>query len=147
VEEIDVGTFPEFPCVSVQNLQKTDKMPKLTETFARKVPQTKNGTDKHWDSEIKGLVLFVGKRSKTWYFQKDVGGQTKRIMIGRFPVISAQAARQTAMELALEMGRGAGKVLRLGRRPWRRLWKVTWRGRNCGQLHTNGRCACSSIFT
>lgn len=89
-------------------------MPKLTETFARKVPQTKNGTDKHWDSEIKGLVLFVGKRSKTWYFQKDVGGQTKRIMIGRFPVISAQAARQTAMELALEMGRGAGKVAQIG---------------------------------
>ncbi len=89
-------------------------MPKLTETFARKVPQTKTGTDKHWDSEIKGLVLFVGKRSKTWYFQKDVGGQTKRVLIGRFPVISAQAARRTAMGLALEMGRGAGKMAQIG---------------------------------
>ncbi len=89
-------------------------MPKLTETFARKLPQSKTGTEKHWDSEVRGLCLFVGKRSKTWYFQKDVGGQTKRIMIGRFPVISAQAARQTAMELALEMGRGAGKVAQIG---------------------------------
>nr|WP_127562875.1 integrase family protein [Nioella ostreopsis] len=89
-------------------------MPKLTETFARKVPQTKSGTDKHWDNEIKGLVLFVGKRSKTWYFQKDVGGQTKRVLIGRFPTISAQAARQTALGLALEMGRGAGKVIQAG---------------------------------
>lgn len=89
-------------------------MPKLTETFARKLPQSKKGTEKHWDSEVRGLCLFVGKRSKTWYFQKDVGGQTKRIMIGRFPVISAQAARQTAMELALEMGRGAGKVAQIG---------------------------------
>jgi len=89
-------------------------MPKLTETFSRKVPQTKTGTDKHWDSEIKGLVLFVGKRSKTWYFQRDVGGVTKRVLIGRFPVISSQAARQTAMGLALEMGRGAGKMAQIG---------------------------------
>ncbi|SDX08712.1 Phage integrase family protein [Litoreibacter albidus] len=102
------------PCVSVQYLQKADNMPKLSETFARRVPQTKTGTDKHWDSEIRGLVLFVGKRSKTWYFQKDVGGQTKRIMIGRFPVISAQAARQTALGLTLEMSRGAGKVAQIG---------------------------------
>lgn len=77
-------------------------MPKLTETFARKVPQTKSGTDKHWDSEVKGLVLFVGKRSKTWYFQKGASGQTQRVLIGRFPVISADVARQTAMGFALE---------------------------------------------
>lgn len=89
-------------------------MPKLTETFARKVPQTKSGTDKHWDSEVKGLVLFVGKRSKTWYFQKDVGGHTQRVLIGRFPVISADVARQTAMGFALEWGRGAGKKLQIG---------------------------------
>ncbi len=89
-------------------------MPKLTETFARKVPQTKTGTDKLWDSEIKGLVLFVGKRSKTWYFQKDVGGQTKRVLIGRYPIISAQAARQTALGYALDWGRGAGKRIQIG---------------------------------
>ena len=89
-------------------------MPKLTETYAKKLPQSVDGTQRHWDSEIKGLVLYVGKRSKTWYFQKDVGGQTKRILIGRYPMISSQAARQTAMELTLEMGRGAGKVAQLG---------------------------------
>ena len=89
-------------------------MPKLSETFATKLPNAKTGTDKYWDSEIKGLVLFVGKRSKTWYFQKDVGGQTKRILIGRFPIISAQAARQTALGFALDMGRGAGKVAQIG---------------------------------
>src|SRR5210317_1954386 len=89
-------------------------MPKLTETYAKKLSHSDSGTQKHWDNEIKGLVLFVGKRSKTWYYQKDVGGQTKRILIGRFPVISSQAARQTAMELALEMGRGAGKAAQIG---------------------------------
>lgn len=89
-------------------------MPKLTETYCKKISHSKSGTEKYWDVEIKGLVLYVGKRSKTWYFQKDVGGQTKRILIGRFPIISAAAARQTAMGLALEMGRGAGKVAQIG---------------------------------
>lgn len=85
-------------------------MPKLTETFVRKLPQSGTGTDKHWDSEVKGLVLFVGKRAKTWYFQKDVGGHTQRILIGRYPTITAQAARETAFGLAFDLSRGAGKT-------------------------------------
>ncbi len=89
-------------------------MPKLSETYVNRLPNSRTGTDKYWDAEIKGLVLFVGKRSKTWYFQKDVGGRTKRILIGRSPIISAQAARQTALGFALEMGRGAGKVAQIG---------------------------------
>ena len=89
-------------------------MPKLTETYARKIPHAPSGTEKYWDNEVKGLVLFVGKRTKTWYFQKDVGGQTRRVLIGRYPIISAQAARQTALGFALEMGRGAGKTAQMG---------------------------------
>ena len=100
--------------VSCSFRQNTDKMPKLTETFASKLPPAKSGTEKYWDSEVKGLVLFVGKKSKTWYFQKDVGGQTKRVLIGRFPTIAAQVARQTALGFALEWGRGAGKHIQLG---------------------------------
>ncbi len=37
-------------------------MPKLTEAFVKKLPHAKDGTDKYWDAEIKGLVLFVGMR-------------------------------------------------------------------------------------
>lgn len=89
-------------------------MPKLTETYAAKLPPSKAGTQKHWDSEIKGFVLFVGKRAKTWYYQRDVGGRTRRTLIGRYPVISAAAARRTALGFALEWGRGAGKVAQRG---------------------------------
>lgn len=94
--------------------QIADKMPKLTETYVRKISHVNSGTEKHWDSEVKGLVLFVGKQSKTWYYQKDVGGQTRRVLIGRYPVISADTARQTALGYALEWGRGAGKKLQIG---------------------------------
>jgi len=89
-------------------------MPKLSETFVRKIPQVKSGTDKYWDSEVKGLVVFVGKKAKTWYYQRDVGGQTRRVLIGRYPVISADVARQTALEFALDWGRGAGKRIAMG---------------------------------
>ena len=89
-------------------------MPKLTETFVRKLPQTETGTAKHWDSEVKGLVMFVGKKAKTWYFQKDVGGRTRRVLIGRYPLITADTARQTALGFALDWGRGAGKVIQIG---------------------------------
>ncbi|MFY0690746.1 MAG: integrase family protein [Paracoccaceae bacterium] len=86
-------------------------MPKLTETFARNLSHPQTGTAKCWDNEVKGLGLFVGKRAKTWYFQKDVAGQTKRILIGRYPLIRARVARQTALGYALEWSKGAGRRL------------------------------------
>lgn len=89
-------------------------MPKLTETYTSKLPAAKDGTQKHWDSEIKGFVLFVGKRSKTWYYQRDVGGRTRRVLIGRYPLINAAAARETALGFALEWGRGAGRKIQIG---------------------------------
>ena len=96
-------------------LQITYKMPKLTETYVSKLSPSKEGsTQRYWDSEIRGLGLFVGKRSKTWYYQRDVGGHTRRMLIGRYPLISASAARQTALGFALDWGRGAGKRLEFG---------------------------------
>ena len=54
------------------------------------------------------------KRSKTWCFQKDVGGQTRRVLFGCYPAISAKTARQAALEFTLEWGRGAGKRIQVG---------------------------------
>lgn len=93
---------------------KKPTMPKLTETFAKGVKHPPEGTDKHWDSEVRGFVLFVGKRSKTWYYQRDIGGRTVRKKIGRFPLIGATAARQAAQAHALEMSRGSGKIYQQG---------------------------------
>lgn len=92
----------------------TYKIPKLTETYASRVLSATNTTLKHWGSEVRGLVLFVGKRSKIWYFQRDVGGTTQRVLIGRFPTVSAQVARQTAIEITLAMSRGIGENFQIG---------------------------------
>lgn len=85
-------------------------MPKLTKTFAESACNPATGQDKHWDSEIRGFGLFCGKQTKTWYYQRDVGGKTTRIRIGAFPTITASAARETALALHLEHAKGAGKA-------------------------------------
>lgn len=89
-------------------------MPKLNETFARRQKFSSDGTTKLWDSEVKGLGLFIGKRTKTWYFQRDVGGKTTRQLIGRYPTISADAARAASLTMALETARGAGRAFQIG---------------------------------
>ena len=89
-------------------------MPKLTETFARSTKFASEGTQKHWDTEIRGFVLFVGKRSKTWYYQRDVAGKTVRKKIGSYPIIGAAAARQAAQAHALDLSRGSGKIYQRG---------------------------------
>lgn len=89
-------------------------MPKLNESFVKRLPFSPPGKSRAWDSEIKGLCLFTGKQTKTWYFQKDLGGKTTRTLIGRYPLISATAARQAALGMALDMSRGPGKVFQLG---------------------------------
>ena len=89
-------------------------MPKLTETFARSTKFAVQGTRKHWDTEIRGFVLFVGKRSKTWSYQRDVAGKTVRRKIGSYPIIGAAAARQAAQAHVLDLSRGSGKVYQRG---------------------------------
>lgn len=53
-------------------------MPKLTDTFCRKTCNP----GKHWDTEIRGFGLFVGKHARTFYYQRDVAGRTRRVRIG-----------------------------------------------------------------
>lgn len=84
-------------------------MPKLTKTFAENACNPETGQVKHWDSEIRGFGLFCGKQTKTWYYQRDVGGKTKRFRIGPFPTIKAEKARVAALKLQLEHTRGRGK--------------------------------------
>ncbi|WP_366525483.1 hypothetical protein [uncultured Ruegeria sp.] len=50
----------------------------------------------------------------TRYFQKHVRGQTRRVLIGRYPIILADVARQTALGFASDWGRGVGKLLQIG---------------------------------
>ncbi|WP_340109414.1 tyrosine-type recombinase/integrase [Pikeienuella sp. HZG-20] len=89
-------------------------MPKLTETYLKRVPNVETGVRKYWDTEVRGFGLFVGKKAKTFYYQRDIGGRTTRKLIGRHPVISAEAARQAAKAMELEFSRGVGRSFEIG---------------------------------
>lgn len=39
------------------------------------------------DNKVPGLMLCVGKRSKTFSLYRRVDGKQRRIMLGRFPVM------------------------------------------------------------
>lgn len=88
-------------------------MPKLNETYVKRIPFSPKGVVRRWDSQVKGLGVFVGKQTKTWYYQRDVGGKSVRKLIGRYPTISAEAARQAALAMALDMSRGAGRIYQM----------------------------------
>jgi len=62
--------YPLIACCIVPSPTKyrqtygAGRKPKLTETFVRKRRSFDGGTQKHWDSEIKDLFLFVGRSAK-----------------------------------------------------------------------------------
>ncbi len=76
-------------------------MPKLNDTFARRAEFTSGRQVRHWDTEIKGLGLFVGKTKKTWYYQYDVRSKTRCERIGAYPDVPAKAARERALAIRL----------------------------------------------
>lgn len=84
---------------------------KLTKTYCKNIAYPDDGLVRHWDTEIKGFGLFVRKTSATWYYQYDRGTRTQRQLIGRYPAVDADAARETADRLSFELRRGAAKSL------------------------------------
>ena len=64
---------------------------KLTETSVKDAAPN----EKYWDTAIKGFALFTGKETKTFYFQKDVKGQTVRTKLGAWPETRVIDARAT----------------------------------------------------
>lgn len=68
--------------------------------------------DLYWDDKIRGLLLLAGKKTKTWYAQREVKDgetgirKTARVKLGRFPDLSVQEARQQAKEELRKMEAG-----------------------------------------
>ena len=89
-------------------------MPKLTETYAKKLLALFGGHAEVLGQRDQGPGALRREEVEDLVFPEGCRRPDPRILIGRYPVISAQAARTTALELALEMGRGAGKVAQIG---------------------------------
>jgi integrase len=79
---------------------------KLTRTEVEKLRGPDTGQKVYRFREPPGLLLVVGTRTKTFAFQSDTGGTSRRIALGRYPFMSVDTARIRALDLASQVARG-----------------------------------------
>lgn len=80
---------------------------KFTNTEIVAIPHPESGQVFYRDTQLRGLGLRVGTRSKVYYAEGQVSGITRRVTIGRPDVFTAEAARKKALVLLGEMADGA----------------------------------------
>ena len=59
-----------------------------------------------FDSELPGFGIRVGLRSRTYFVQRDVGGKTVKLTLGRHGVITAEQARRDAQQMLAKLAAG-----------------------------------------
>ena len=75
-------------------------------TYAQKDSDGKVKQQLYWDKKLPGFGLLVGLASKTFIYQRDVDGKSRRTTIGRFGELTAQQARSEAEKLKTYMKDG-----------------------------------------
>ena len=80
---------------------------KLNDVALRQLKPTGRRADL-WDAVVRGLVLRVSQRgTKTfvvWY--RTRGGESRRLMLGRYPLLSLSQAREKAKEALRQVADG-----------------------------------------
>lgn len=59
-----------------------------------------------WDKTLCGLMLRVGKRTKTFYLQTTCNGRPLKHTPGRYPVLTVDDAREEALALLRAIRKG-----------------------------------------
>jgi len=83
---------------------------KLTKTVVSNFPFAENGQVFYWDSELAGFGVYIGAKSKTWCVQQRIGNKTKRVVLGKYPTMTAEQARNAAKKTIGELAAGIDKV-------------------------------------
>lgn len=91
-------------------MAKTSIQVKLTKTTVDDArPLVVDGMPRqrlYLDTELKGFGLCVGAKTKTFFTQRDIGGKTVRVTVGRYGVFTVAQAREEARGLLIEMTKG-----------------------------------------
>ncbi|MEQ1531570.1 MAG: integrase family protein [Methylococcales bacterium] len=69
---------------------------KLTKSVVDKFDFAEKGQVFYWDDELPGFGMYIGTTSKTWCVQQRIGNKTKRVVLGKYPAMTAQQARDAA---------------------------------------------------
>lgn len=60
----------------------------------------------YYDTEMPGLAVATGKRTKTYILHKDIGGKSVKLTIGRVEHLSLEQARREVAEMSLQIIKG-----------------------------------------
>ncbi|MEI6267595.1 MAG: integrase family protein [Methylococcaceae bacterium] len=83
---------------------------KLTKSVIIKLELTEKGQVFYWDDELAGFGIYVGSTAKTWCVQQRIGNKTKRVVIGKFPSMTAEQAREAAKKAIGKLAAGIDTV-------------------------------------
>ncbi len=83
---------------------------KLTKAVVSAFNFTEKGQVFYWDDELAGFGMYVGAKSKTWCVQQRIGNKTKRVVLGKFPTMTAEQARNAAKKAIGELAAGIDAV-------------------------------------
>jgi integrase len=78
----------------------------LTAQTVERLPYAAAGQVTYTDTKQPGFGLVVGRRSKTYFYQRDVAGRTVRVTLGRAGEMKNAAARTAAKAREIEMRGG-----------------------------------------
>jgi integrase len=79
---------------------------RLTRRAVDDIPYASSGQILYRDTMLTGFGLRVGSRSKVYFVEGQVGGQTRRATIGRADLFAPEIARKKALALLGEMAEG-----------------------------------------
>jgi integrase len=79
---------------------------KITKRAVDSCPFPEKGQDVYFDTQMIGFGLCVGKKTKTYFAQRQVAERTVRIKIGRHGDVTAEEARSEARDILAELAKG-----------------------------------------
>jgi integrase len=69
---------------------------KLIKSVVDKLEFAEKGQIFYWDDELPGFGMYVGTKTKTWCIQQRIGNKTRRVVLGKYPTMTAEKARNEA---------------------------------------------------
>lgn len=79
---------------------------KLIKTNVEALPYTEKGQVFYWDDELQGFGVYVGTKSKTFCVQQRIGRKTRRVVLGKYPTLTAEQARAAAKKEIGKLAQG-----------------------------------------
>jgi integrase len=79
---------------------------KLNKSTIDALPYSGKGQVFYWDDELPGFGMYIGKTAKTWCVQQRIANKTKRVVLGKFPAMTAEQARNAAKSTIGKLSQG-----------------------------------------